>query len=169
LLACLRGLALAAMARNDESEVALRAARDGATSQGLPTLRWPAQIALGTLLTRQGLRAAGRQELQEAARLVEELARQAPARAAQQFRERARASFPGQVRIDDPDTLTARERDVAAQVALGRTNREIADALYLSERTVETHVRNILGKLEFTSRAQIAVWVVEQRQQTPDQ
>jgi len=57
--------------------------------------------------------------------------------------------------------LTAREREVAALVARGRTNRQIAEALVLSERTVHTHVHNILGKLELTSRAQIAVWAVE--------
>jgi non-specific serine/threonine protein kinase len=75
------------------------------------------------------------------------------------------ATFPAHGRTGDAEVLTARERDVAAKIALGRTNREIADALYLSERTVETHVRNILGKLDFTSRAQIAAWVIEQRHQ----
>ncbi len=54
--------------------------------------------------------------------------------------------------------LTERERDVAAQVTLGRTNREIADTLVLSERTVETHIGNVLRKLGFSSRAQIAAW-----------
>lgn len=54
--------------------------------------------------------------------------------------------------------LTERERDVAAQVTLGRSNREIAEALVLSERTVETHIGNVLRKLGFTSRAQIAAW-----------
>ena len=50
---------------------------------------------------------------------------------------------------------------VAALVAQGRTNREIADTLVVSERTAEAHVSNILGKLGFTTRAQIAVWAVE--------
>jgi non-specific serine/threonine protein kinase len=58
--------------------------------------------------------------------------------------------------------LTAREREVAALVAQGKTNREIAAALTLSERTVEVHVSNILGKLSFSSRAQIAAWAVDQ-------
>jgi non-specific serine/threonine protein kinase len=52
--------------------------------------------------------------------------------------------------------LTPREREVAALIVEGRTNREIAEALVLSERTVDSHVRNVMGKLEVNSRAQIA-------------
>lgn len=58
------------------------------------------------------------------------------------------------------DLLTAREREVAALVALGLTNRDIAARLVVTERTAETHVQNILNKLGFTSRAQIAAWAV---------
>jgi DNA-binding CsgD family transcriptional regulator len=59
--------------------------------------------------------------------------------------------------------LTPREREVARFVSQGKSNREIAEGLVLSERTVETHVGNILTKLGFDSRAQIAVWAVEKR------
>jgi DNA-binding CsgD family transcriptional regulator len=57
--------------------------------------------------------------------------------------------------------LTTRERDVAACVARGLSNRAIAEDLVLSERTVEAHIGNILGKLELSSRTQIATWVLE--------
>jgi len=57
--------------------------------------------------------------------------------------------------------LTAREREVAALVARGRSNRAIADELVISERTVEKHVANILARLELTTRAQVAVWAHE--------
>ena len=57
--------------------------------------------------------------------------------------------------------LTTREREVAAQIARGETNREIAEKLVLSERTVESHVTNILAKLGFTSRARIAIWAAD--------
>ncbi len=58
------------------------------------------------------------------------------------------------------DGLTARERQVAALVAQGKSNREIADALVVSGRTAAAHVSNILSKLEFTSRTQIATWAI---------
>ncbi|MEK6227413.1 MAG: AAA family ATPase [Chloroflexota bacterium] len=54
--------------------------------------------------------------------------------------------------------LTAREREVAALVASGLSNKEIAEKLVISERTAEGHVERILGKLEFRSRSQIASW-----------
>ena len=57
--------------------------------------------------------------------------------------------------------LTAREREIAALIAQGKFNREIADVLVLSERTIETHVSNIMLKLNLTSRRQIASWAVE--------
>lgn len=50
---------------------------------------------------------------------------------------------------------------MARFLAQGKSNREIAEGLVLSERTVESHVGNILTKLGFDSRAQIAVWAVE--------
>lgn len=62
-----------------------------------------------------------------------------------------------------PDALSGREWEVAQLVADGRGNKHIAAALVISTRTAEGHVQRILGKLGFTSRAQIAVWVTEQR------
>jgi len=62
-----------------------------------------------------------------------------------------------------PARLTRREREIAALVAQGLSNREIAGRLVIGPRTVETHVENILGKLGFTSRAQITAWYVSNR------
>lgn len=70
---------------------------------------------------------------------------------------------PAQAAKQQFDGLTAREREVAAQVGRGLTNAEIAAALCLSERTVEVHVSNILSKLACTSRTQIAAWAVRRR------
>jgi DNA-binding CsgD family transcriptional regulator/tetratricopeptide (TPR) repeat protein len=58
------------------------------------------------------------------------------------------------------DPLSVREREVADLVAQALSNRQIADRLVLSERTVESHVRNILGKLGFTTRTEIATWTL---------
>jgi predicted ATPase/DNA-binding CsgD family transcriptional regulator len=58
----------------------------------------------------------------------------------------------------EPDDLTEREHEVAALVAQGLSNNEIAARLVVSPRTAESHVRHILNKLGFDSRAQIAAW-----------
>ncbi|WP_167501037.1 response regulator [Streptomyces malaysiensis] len=57
-------------------------------------------------------------------------------------------------------SLTEREREVLALIADGRSNREIARALVLSEKTVKTHVSNILMKLDLSDRTQAALWAV---------
>jgi DNA-binding CsgD family transcriptional regulator len=57
-------------------------------------------------------------------------------------------------------SLTRREREVVRLLARGRTNREIADSLVISERTVENHVSNVLSKLNLETRAQVAVWAL---------
>jgi DNA-binding CsgD family transcriptional regulator/tetratricopeptide (TPR) repeat protein len=59
--------------------------------------------------------------------------------------------------------LTAREREVARLVSRGLTNKQIAAQLVIAEGTADRHVANILTKLDFATRAQIAAWVVDQR------
>jgi predicted ATPase/DNA-binding CsgD family transcriptional regulator len=60
-----------------------------------------------------------------------------------------------------PGGLTRRERDVAALIAAGHTNRQIATELVITEGTAENYVQRILGKLGFNNRAQIAVWAIQ--------
>jgi len=62
--------------------------------------------------------------------------------------------------------LTKREREIAGLVARGMSNKEIAAALVISQRTAEGHVEHILAKLNFTSRTQVATWVARQRMET---
>jgi len=59
--------------------------------------------------------------------------------------------------------LTPRELEVARLVAGGRSNRQIAAELVISQRTAEGHVERILAKLGFTSRAQVAAWLAASR------
>jgi DNA-binding CsgD family transcriptional regulator len=110
--------------------------------------------------------------------LADLLAERAPARAGKLARDAATTArrlgmAPALARADevlrrverarrDAVPLTARERDVLVRLARGASNREIAGELVLSERTVETHVRNVLAKIGVANRAQAAVWAVEQ-------
>ena len=59
--------------------------------------------------------------------------------------------------VDPHDDLTARELEVLRQMALGRSNKEIAGALSISDETVKTHVGNVLSKLQVENRAQAIV------------
>jgi DNA-binding NarL/FixJ family response regulator len=64
------------------------------------------------------------------------------------------------VRGSRADALTPREREVLARIAEGRSNREIARLLRLSEKTVKAHVSSVLAKLGVQDRTQAAVWAV---------
>lgn len=57
--------------------------------------------------------------------------------------------------------LTNRERDVLMEIAKGKSNKEIASSLYITEKTVKTHVSNILSKLEVSDRTQAALFAVK--------
>lgn len=63
----------------------------------------------------------------------------------------------------DRGGLSRREYEVVTQIALGLTNREIASALSVSEKTIEMHVSHSLSKLRVRSRAQLAAWVTSQQ------
>jgi len=82
-------------------------------------------------------------------------------------------SLPGRPRPSPPTAaerpLSQRETEIARLVAQGLSNREIGKRLFISERTVGSHIEHILNKLEFASRAQIAAWVVGRGLQKPEQ
>ncbi len=63
---------------------------------------------------------------------------------------------------DHPYGLTPREREVLTEVAAGRTNREIAASLFISESTAGVHVSNILGKLGVSTRTEAARVALDQ-------
>lgn len=70
------------------------------------------------------------------------------------------ASGVGRSAAEQAPQLTAREREVLDLIAVGRSNREIAKSLTLAEKTVKTHVSNVLMKLGVSDRTQAALWAV---------
>lgn len=78
-----------------------------------------------------------------------------------QLSPQATAMLVQEVRVpDSPESLTEREVDVLRLIAQGYSNREIADKLVLGEKTIKTHVSNILSKLQLASRTQAALYAV---------
>jgi DNA-binding NarL/FixJ family response regulator len=153
----------------DEAVALLTKARDTARQQGLRGRLWRVEGSLARLLRGLGRRdesermlAAARDTVRELSdelddpttreRFLREAASVVPAPAPPTHARAAKLRFGG---------LTAREREVARLIARGLSNRGIADQLILGERTIESYVGNILSKLGFTSRTQIAAWVVE--------
>jgi predicted ATPase/DNA-binding CsgD family transcriptional regulator len=67
----------------------------------------------------------------------------------------------GGAKIRLPSQLTAREREIASLVAAGLSNRQIAERLYISRRTVDAHLEHIFGKLGITSRVMLAIQLRE--------
>jgi DNA-binding CsgD family transcriptional regulator len=163
LLALLRGRCLSALARHGEAEEALQAARQGAVERGARPLCWRICLELGHLyrVCRDNDEAA--RQFHSARDIAAELAATLPGDLRDGFLSHVASLLPADRArtARHKDALTARERDVAALVARGLSNRDIGHALYIGERTVETHVGNILAKLGYTSRAQIAAWVIE--------
>lgn len=67
---------------------------------------------------------------------------------------------PNSTHVSSEENLTEREREVLSLIADGRNNREIAETLVISEKTVKTHVSNILSKLHLDDRTQAAIYAL---------
>ena len=144
-----RGLIAAADGRIDDAAALLEQAVAAHEQLGDPFGRARALLGLGVVRRRQRQSGAARSTLEDAVLAFTELG-------APLWTERARAELSrigGRTR--EPG-LTAAERRVAALVAQGRTNREVAAALFLGERTVETHLTHVYAKLNVRSRAELA-------------
>lgn len=165
----LKGEALMALSRLEEAAGVLVDARQGARQRNALPLLWRIHRSLGRVYQRLRHSDSARSEFTAARQLIEELASTLPDGALRSHFSRAaldtlpdeKPLTPRAVARQAFGGLTAREREVAALLAQGKTTREIAAALVVSERTAEVHVSNILRKLGFVSRTQIAVWAVE--------
>jgi len=163
----LRGEALVALGQLAEAETTLKAACAVVAEQGKKPLLWRLLVSLGKLCHLQKRFAEAEAHSLAAREVVTELAASIPD-------EALRANFSRQAgalvsplsrraeKRKEVGGLTAREREVVVLLAQGSSNRDIAAALGVSERTVDTHVGNVLNKLGFNSRVQIAAWAVAQ-------
>jgi DNA-binding CsgD family transcriptional regulator len=144
-----RGLLAAAQGDTDRAESLLQQAVGQHEDVGDPYGRARALLALGVVRRRTRQKAASREAIGAALSGFEELG-------AAMWVEKARrelGSIGGRRREEG---LTAAEQRVAALVAEGRTNREVAAALFLGERTVASHLTHIYAKLGIRSRAELA-------------
>jgi DNA-binding CsgD family transcriptional regulator len=148
------GVAAATMGRLDDAVRHLRAAIDSGERTGMPPMVAYATHQLARVLARR-TRPGDRDEAAALATSAAALADQLGMRPLQRQAQDLAASLTGH----RTDPLTRREREVAVLVARGLSNRQIAAAAHISERTVESHVRHILDKLAFANRAQVAAWV----------
>jgi DNA-binding CsgD family transcriptional regulator len=168
-LSQLRGKALTQMNRPAEAETALQAALTASMARGLRPLLWRIAIDLGNLYQAERRDEEAEHAKAFAQELIEDLAAPITDTALRaHFLQQATALLPHQEPLSPRRAakrafggLTERERQVATLIAQGRSNREIADVLAVSHHTIEAHVRNVLSKLGFTSRAQITVWATE--------
>lgn len=157
----LRGSALVALDRCEEAREVLLDGVAAAEERVQRPLLWRLLVQLGhagRLVGRPGDAAAS---YERARKTIEALADELPD--AERFRQAAGRRIPSVRRPPDAKALTPRERQVASLVGEGLTNQAIGRRLRISERTVEKHVENVLGKLQLTSRVQVAVWVVDAR------
>jgi len=165
----LKGEALASLGGLNEAAQMLEVAKDGAIQQQERPLLWQIHRSLGRVYLRlkdaertEGAFAAARSAITDLSASIHELTQR------ELFSQEAFKSLPKEKPIQERHALaerfgglTEREREVAVLIAHGKTNREIADILVVSHRTVETHVSTILSKLGVPSRSRIAVWAVE--------
>jgi DNA-binding CsgD family transcriptional regulator len=165
----LKGEALIALGRLDEADAVLSEAQRGAEERGVRPLLWQVHRARARLHRAGKDSVAAREDCALAREVIAGLAATTGDDVARdRFTSAALGSLPTLPKPRPVSTrrleaerfggLTVREREVAVEIACGKSNREIADSLFTAERTVASHVGHILAKLGFSSRAQIAVW-----------
>lgn len=167
-LSQLRGRALVALGRTEEAVVEFQGAQTIAQKQGQRPLLWRLHADLGKAYRVLNRRADAGREFSSARTIVQDLAATLPqGELRDHFVKQALGSIPTAPVLTPRQTarkefggLTGREREVAVLVAQGKSNREIAEMLVITVRTVEANITRILDKLGFKSRTEIATWAV---------
>jgi DNA-binding CsgD family transcriptional regulator/energy-coupling factor transporter ATP-binding protein EcfA2 len=136
-------------------------------NQGLLTALWRVDVLLGQVAMQQQDEETARQCFQRARISISQMADHVPPDLRQRFRQQAEKLIPSSRQAAASSAayhqLTPRETDIAQQIALGKTNQQIADELFVTVKTVEAHITRILSKLNMTSRTQIALWAVDNK------
>jgi DNA-binding NarL/FixJ family response regulator len=145
-----RGSVLLATGRTEEALSTLRSACTGWTELEAPYDCAKVRVLLARAYRQLGDIESSERELDAARSAFEELGAELDAK-------EAGGERPGKL----PNGLTEREGEVLALVAAGSTNRQIAEALFLSQKTVARHVSNIFTKLDVTSRTAAARFAFE--------
>jgi len=159
MFATARGVAAAAAGEHDTAVAALEEAVERFAGSGARFDAGRVRIELARALRASGDHSGAVRQANSAHETLESLgARIEAERAAALVLELTPPSPSAATR---PDGLTAREIAVLGLIAQGRSNQEIAGALFVSEFTIKRHVANILGKLELPSRAAAAAYAVQ--------
>jgi DNA-binding CsgD family transcriptional regulator len=114
-----------------------------------------ARTEFGAALHRANRRSDARRQLRQGLELAT-LCNAAPLASRAETELRATGARPRRIALRGVDSLTPSERRVAEMASKGPTNREIAQALFVTPRTVEVHLTNTFRKLEISSRSQLA-------------
>lgn len=165
----LKGEALGVLSRREEAVQSLEEARSGALARQEHPLLWQIDRSLGQTYRRLKQADLSRRHFASAREAIVSLARTVDDDALREhFLQTALGTLPREKAVSPNRAakeafggLTERERAVMRLVAQGKANHEIAEALVVTKRTVETHINNIMHKLVLTSRAQLVVWAVE--------
>ncbi|CAM5373712.1 hypothetical protein SALBM135S_02573 [Streptomyces alboniger] len=148
--------ARALLGRDENSEALYREAIDHYAKTGVHIHHARTRLTYGEWLDREGRTAEARTELRAAHEMLSSMGADAFAeRAARKLRAAGEKPRPQDTDDDPLAVLTARERLIVGKVAAGASSREVAAALFLSPRTIDTHLHNAYRKLGISSRRQL--------------